>query len=770
MNIFQQYGIKEVADVCLYAIELDENDDEIYVPVLYLDTLKVSTVEETAEQTSAQGGLGNSKLITWDYGKEITVTLEDALFSPASQGMAWGGSLGAKTLKLYLRNFVDRGDREIDPNKEPTGAVMTVERFSDFLIIPDRWPSYELKNHCSDKHTTGYVGGTSIYCWLVDANIITNNGKKRVSVEDLLLFYREQTQKWYFFNGRGPVGEEFIDSMTAGMEDGEEKTNLINSIQATWYKIQNADNGIEKYAIGYQYGRDTFNWIKDNLNANNIDKWMRFVNKGVDTAGPIYKDGANQHVNNEPDVGVSEAFGNERYAKNNGDIESKHRWTEYEAVAQETIQNWTDSPPCEKYGRGPDYNVMAGEVNFLTQTLYIDGYRTDKCARNRKYSELTQQELELEGYEPTRYLTSIDVEYNTNIVPPQEAIYQVDHALENVFYLDRIEKCRATDRFCIDTDVNLKHGQYRYMEKYAQTELTVFIDPKTMQPYEPNTFEYYRKNGQRITGNLRAFKQYEIYYKWTRTKAVDRSTLGKQIVVDATHFPGTYRLVGETYARSRKTGKDQRYQFEIPLCKMGTENNLTLQADGDPTTFTMTLTALRRADGVMMKLTQYDVVDKKYGKYTSGSTEIVPYDDIYEPTDEDLDDINETFEEEIISEQEKRSLIGISIATPDMNAESGDDRRSPFAYYDLDSPRSVDKLTMADGDPNTQGGIYNETEAGQIHVQATYATVTTTSTKWKDKETGEIIKYGDITTSKSDEDSRWLDATEYTATLNEQSN
>ena len=30
MNIFEQYGIKEVADVCLYAIELDENDDEVY--------------------------------------------------------------------------------------------------------------------------------------------------------------------------------------------------------------------------------------------------------------------------------------------------------------------------------------------------------------------------------------------------------------------------------------------------------------------------------------------------------------------------------------------------------------------------------------------------------------------------------------------------------------------------------------------------------------------------------------------------------------------
>ena len=34
-NILDRYGIKEVADVTLYSIELDENDDERYIPVLY---------------------------------------------------------------------------------------------------------------------------------------------------------------------------------------------------------------------------------------------------------------------------------------------------------------------------------------------------------------------------------------------------------------------------------------------------------------------------------------------------------------------------------------------------------------------------------------------------------------------------------------------------------------------------------------------------------------------------------------------------------------
>ena len=86
-SILDRYGIKEVADVTFY--EIDDNGQPSK-PVLYLDTLKVSTIEQTAEQVDARGGKGNPKLITWDYGKEITVTLEDALFSAKSLSIMLG--------------------------------------------------------------------------------------------------------------------------------------------------------------------------------------------------------------------------------------------------------------------------------------------------------------------------------------------------------------------------------------------------------------------------------------------------------------------------------------------------------------------------------------------------------------------------------------------------------------------------------------------------------------------------------------------------------
>lgn len=86
-NILEQYGIKEVCDFTLYDIGADGKPT---VPVLYLDTLKVSTLEQTAEDTSAKGGKGNADLMIWDFGKEINITLEDALFSAKSMAIMFG--------------------------------------------------------------------------------------------------------------------------------------------------------------------------------------------------------------------------------------------------------------------------------------------------------------------------------------------------------------------------------------------------------------------------------------------------------------------------------------------------------------------------------------------------------------------------------------------------------------------------------------------------------------------------------------------------------
>ena len=146
IDILARYGIKEVADVVFY--KLGETGMPEY-PVLYLDTLKVSTIEQTAEEAEARGGKGNAALIAWDYGKEITVTLEDALFSAKSMAIMFGngsvkefdsntnaGQLIMKTLQYTydgkVRTSWEGPDGKVRNMLNPkyydaNGAVLTVE-------------------------------------------------------------------------------------------------------------------------------------------------------------------------------------------------------------------------------------------------------------------------------------------------------------------------------------------------------------------------------------------------------------------------------------------------------------------------------------------------------------------------------------------------------------------------------------------------------------------------------------------------------------------
>lgn len=93
-------------------------------------------------------------------------------------------------------------------------------------------------------------------------------------------------------------------------------------------------------------------------------------------------------------------------------------------------------------------------------------------------------------------------------------------------------------------------------------------------------------------------------YLYSYTQAVSAGA-AEQITITSEDFPGTYRITGDTYARSQKTGKDEFFQFEVPLAKVNPEQTITMQADGDPSTFSMTVRVMRPEDGAMMRLTKY---------------------------------------------------------------------------------------------------------------------------------------------------------------------
>lgn len=47
----------------------------------------------------------------------------------------------------------------------------------------------------------------------------------------------------------------------------------------------------------------------------------------------------------------------------------------------------------------------------------------------------------------------------------------------------------------------------------------------------------------------------------------------------------------------------------FPKAKVTSENTITMEADGDPSTFSMSLQLQRPDDGIMMKIVKYDLID-----------------------------------------------------------------------------------------------------------------------------------------------------------------
>lgn len=114
----------------------------------------------------------------------------------------------------------------------------------------------------------------------------------------------------------------------------------------------------------------------------------------------------------------------------------------------------------------------------------------------------------------------------------------------------------------------------------------------------------------------------------------DQATLAGEntvISINANGFPGTYTVVGKTFARGTD-GKDHLLTFLIFKAKVSAEANLEMSADGDPSTLNMTLKVLRctndtndlamgAVDGDMVKL----IIDDNTSTTAAGKTPTISF-------------------------------------------------------------------------------------------------------------------------------------------------
>ena len=91
-----------------------------------------------------------------------------------------------------------------------------------------------------------------------------------------------------------------------------------------------------------------------------------------------------------------------------------------------------------------------------------------------------------------------------------------------------------------------------------------------------------------------------VYYDYESAETAET------YVIDAEHFSGTYKLVGDTVLRNQKTGKDEAFQITIPNLKFASNLELGFAAEGDPSTTSFECEIMQNVDtGAMIQMVKY---------------------------------------------------------------------------------------------------------------------------------------------------------------------
>lgn len=589
----------------LYSIhkKTDGSGDVYYVPALQLDTLKISTVDKTADSTWAQGGKGNSRLINWDSNKQINVSLQDALCSPASLALCWSGILSAdwkngqidiNTDACSCKNPLNRVDR-MEPCIYPRTSNDPTEHLVSRLLPQTGVEGFSMdllnKSEIVDGtrvQGVGQVAGHS-YKWRL---IIESGVRSIAQVPDRFFDFKGRSypinwnSKVSVFNGEAPTYSNFKDAIIYKIGDAAQGNKAHPYIIFDAWMDNHGDQGVDgvtmslqDYLTQYSFNASTEGTLvepdgKDSANVahnvpysdhsaeelsireakylaivvDNNNKYHAFVGNGDKTSGAAPDTSTDSHV----------AW----YAPKEGVITSQFEgldmWIRFSGINALTYFILT------KYGEdilriAPAFRAKPGKEYRLMKSTKSDDTWSDFTPVGT-WSETV----------PTVPAETDTTRYRLDTREPEATVNAKTTVIE--------EYDETSDE----------------MGKF-EGKLWAYVNPRTMQPYDDDYWFHYQ----------------EPYYVKSLTIAPKSKQIkGNKIVVKADQWPGMYMAVGETYIRNRDTGEDERMQIKFPLCKVKSEQTITLEAGGEPTVFNMTLEVAKPRSGAMMEINTYAVATK----------------------------------------------------------------------------------------------------------------------------------------------------------------
>ena len=632
MNLFQKYGIKEVADVVFYSIT-PIGDEEFYTPVLYLDTLKVSTLEKSAEKVEAKGGKGNKRLITWNFGKTTTLNLEDALFSPASMSMIWGGKLNAKlsdyTSAIVKCNIANKyGEQHFSTKAYPSPALTDDEW--ELVFKSAQWVNYIPFKSSQNSANYDKEYGAENRKYLVEE--YTKRNRLEMATADYSINVKINI-------GSNPNNPDEIHDgiLTISNYENFRFNNQTHYTNAKDVYIWNANVKIEDVkeesiiCDKYLYDMSYYSMRTD----ENSDDWKNvYGSRVMGNLKPIlYSGGANSSIYGDKPFEVifnSELSNTEenssfvdyvkRQEENAGEIDTIPQYT---AMPQKIIDHLmskideldkigtieTDMHEVEVIDRMEKCIVKKKEGQKISTSEQKNNlfryYKDDKSSSYTIYYDAKTM-LPLLRIDDKGKISGWDTEYKTG------KQYVAQYVITNV---------NSGLQFTVDEIV--KNGVFVDKSGTPMPDNGIIVSSEISVKYENGSYKYIASIVFEVSDEF-TLKLGTVYYKWTRTvkrkEYEDDDILGRTLVIDAETFPGVYRIVGETYIRNQKTGKDQRYQFTIFNANVSSDTSITLEAEGDPTTFSMQIDVLTPPNDIMIELKQFDVDEDRI----HGGTRIVP--------------------------------------------------------------------------------------------------------------------------------------------------
>jgi hypothetical protein len=103
-------------------------------PLLVMDTLKTSSIENTSQKQEIRGGQGNKKLMSFEYGREAILKMQDALISDQSLALLAGQAVET-TATLFGREILTvDATKEVALANEPITGSVTVFKTKGGLL------------------------------------------------------------------------------------------------------------------------------------------------------------------------------------------------------------------------------------------------------------------------------------------------------------------------------------------------------------------------------------------------------------------------------------------------------------------------------------------------------------------------------------------------------------------------------------------------------------------------------------------------------------